>query len=56
MLYVVLVYFAVCGLALVFLPTNMTDERSKKGTIFDKDIEEQVKEHQKDIPPLKIGD
>lgn len=64
MLYVVCMYIAICGLALVFLPINIPEERAKKGSIFDKstsvndpeadDIERKVKEHLKDVPDLSL--
>lgn len=58
MLYVVCVYIVVCGICLIILPTDMTEERKAKGTIFDKDteIDKKVKEHQKDVPHLILED
>lgn len=56
MFYIVCVYIVVCLSALVFLPTNIPEERAKKSTIFDDDIEKKVKEHLKDIPDLNLGD
>lgn len=64
MLYVVCVYFVVCGMCLILLPSNIPESRATRKSIFDKDdvlipektIDEIVAEHLKDIPDPKFID